>query len=276
MSKSKDLTKIDPREIANAKPEYLGSDVEGVGELSQFITPPRVKIIQKTADSSLLAEFGVGDIIITPLNELVIEQERTDKGQPTGEAPPLIFTPLFFYVEYCVWNPYELKGSVPAIRERSLNMNSEIARKARNENTRFEQYPGSDDPKLLIRFVEHLNFLVWIHDQKIEDPAILSFSRASHGDGRQLSTFVKMRKSSIYSCVFEGWLDHRDNDQGDWWALTIENPRTVAPWVTEDQNIVFKAFHDEFVALHQGGKIRAEYVDENIVDAVSSEDKTEF
>ncbi len=260
MSKSKDLTKVNPRSIV-AKPDYLGADVEGVEELSQYITPPRVKIVQKSADSSLLEEFGVGDVIVTPLNTLIIEQERTAKGQPTGEAPPLIFTPLFFFVEFCAWNPYELKGTVSAIRERSLDPQSDIARKARNENTRFEPYP--DKPELQIRYVEHLNFLVWIHDEKTEDPAILSFSRSSHGDGRQLSTFIKMRKASIYSCVFEGWLDHRDNDQGDWWAFTIENPKTVDPWVTDVQNIRFKAYHEEFKLLHQGGKIRADYIEEN-------------
>jgi hypothetical protein len=268
------ITKVQPA-TELARPDFMNEAPMGVDDLKQFITPPRLKIVQKQAGDELLKLFGIGDTIITPNNLLVSEMERDNRGQPAGEAEPFLFVPIYFFVEFCTWNPMELKGIAPAIRARSVDPNSDIARKARDASLRMEQLP--DNPKLKMRHVEHLNFISMLIGPRLihDEPVVTSFSKGEHGKGRNLCSLIKMRKAPIYGCVFEAHTAYRENQMGNWWGWDVINPSgDQNPWVEQANFEAFKALHLEFAKLHQSGKVRVDYEDEQVVEpAAGGEDK---
>ena len=182
----------------------------------------------------------------------------TQRAKPTGESENFDFKPIFFFPEYCAWNPIQLKGQVPAIRERSFDPQSKIALNSQNAQTRIQQHPDYED--MQIRYVEHLNFLVAIHNLDSE-AAILSFSRAAHTAGRSFCSLIRLRKAPIYGCVFHASLVHKKNQQGDWWEIAVENSAETQ-WVEAEQYEDFKGQHEDFAESHQKAMIRPDYGDD--------------
>lgn len=256
MSKKRShITKVNAGPIV---PSWMAEDeAKGTESLIQYIIPPRIKIVQKASDSDLLERFNPGDVIIVPSNTMICAMGMKG-GKSTGESVGFSFTPLFFFPEYCAWNPIQLKGQVPAIRERSFDPQSQIALNSRNANTRMQPHPDYDDMK--IRFVEHLNFMVYM--QGLEEAAVLSFSRAAHTAGRSFCSLIRLRRAPIYGCMFQATVVHKKNAQGDWWEIAVENPATEQ-WIEESQYADFKQKHEEFTEAHQKAMIRPDYGDDN-------------
>jgi len=274
--KTTNITKVQAN-AALARPDFMADAPLGIDDLRQYVTPPRIKVVQKQARTDLLDMFGVGDVIVVPANIVVTEMGRTDKGQPTGEADPFFIVPLFFYVEWCTWNPLELKGKVPAIRDRSFDPKSALALKAKSSEHRKELIPGEKD--LYMRHVEHLNFIVMLYDHPTLGgaPVVMTFARGEHFSGRGLCNLIKLRKAPLYGCVFECHLGHRENEQGDWWGLDIINPAgDVSPWVNAEEFEAFKALHLEFVKAHQDARIRVDYDEAEADPAAVPQAKEEF
>lgn len=245
---------------ALALPEYLKDmPIEGTEELSGFITPPRIKVVQKSSKPELLAQFAEGDIVLLPDATLFAEMKREDARQPASEwsGAPFRFTPVFFFAEYVLWNPLGSQGSLPMIRARSIDGKSQIAMKARNRDMWFEEcpdFPSNGDSKRKMRYCEHLNFVIALHDGPYQGTGIvLSFSRGSHFAGSQLCNRIKMRKAPIYACVFEARSVYAiNNQQQSWFRIQADNPPqdSGSAWVTQEQLEVFKALHEELKAAH--------------------------
>lgn len=253
--KKKDIIKVNPLDIV---PEHLQPDkTSGMEDLSQYITPPRIKIVQKQADEAILVRFGAGDVIIVPTFDLVCEMERDTKGNATGDSNGFDFVPLFFYAEWCCWNPIALKGKAPVIRERSLDPTSSLAVKAKNPRLRTEPHP--DDPSLQIRYIEHLNFVIALPG--ITEHPLLTFSRGSHGKGRQMCGLLRQRNAPLYGCRLHAHQVKIENDMGAWWALEVINPPgETTPWV-DDKKVYaeFKALHERYREAHKNAKLVSEY-----------------
>ncbi len=264
----KNVTIVKPQDnVLINPPDFIeqGVGLEGIGE---YVVPPRLKIVQKQADEVLLEKFSVGDMISVPDMVPLYEPSRDDRGRLIEEEiTGLRFTPIFFFPEWVIWNPFELKGTLPATAGRTLDPSNPIAVKARNSSLRSEPCPGSEG--LMIRYCEHLNFIVALQNHPYKSHIVLSFSRAEHFAGRQFCNLLKMRKAAIFGNVFEMRLNHRSNAQGDWWGLDIVNPE-ADPWVDQEEYTRFSEAHNELNTLKDS--IKVNYEDE----AVATEAETDF
>jgi len=284
MAKTKDvseeITKVTPN-LAMPLPSFMeGDEIQGIEELRQYISPPYIKIVQKQAGAELLAAFGVGDVILSPSNAVITEMETDAKGRIVeGSVSKFKFVPIVFWTEWCTWNPIKLKGQEPAITYRTTDSNDPIVAKARSKQLRFEPHPKHpDDPKYNIRHVEHLNFLVVLYGHGLgQEPVVLSFAKGEHFSGSKFAGLIKMRKASLYGCVFEAVVAHRPGDgSGDWYGLDIVNPADSVPWVTEEEYAEFKKLHEDFDKLREESKIRPTYEAESNKDDVAVEPTEEF
>lgn len=263
---SNQMTKVTPVTAGVlALPDYLQDlGADGTEMLREFITPPRLKVIQKTANPELLSQFGEGDIVLFPDVALFAEMKRESDRSPKSEwvGSPFRFTPVFFYAEWVTWNPIQMKGTLPSIRERTLDPKSQLAMKARNRD--LWQEPCPENPQLKMRHSEHLNFIIAVHDGPYAGTGIsMTFARGAHFAGTRLCNLIKMRKAPIYACVFEARSVYQKNQQGDWFQLQADNPSQDSgpPWVTKEQLEVFKVLHEELKTSHD--KLLVDYGDED-------------
>lgn len=268
---SKAITKVDPAQVI---PKFMADEeIVGLEALTEFIVPPFIKIVQKQSGEELLQYFSTGDVILTPANAMISEMPRNKKGRIVEGARSMFqIVPVLFYPEWLTWNPIELKGTTPAIAYRTMDPNDPVAAKARNANLRSEPHPTS--PKLNIRHVEHLNFLVVLYKHPLgPEPAILSFSRSGWKYGSKFANLIKMRRASLFGCIFDVVLAPRHNDKGDWWGFDVTNPESGSSWVKKDEYEVFKELH---IKLNESKeKLRAQYevVTENDPAAVTPTDE---
>lgn len=248
------ITKITPN-----LPDYMAAD-QGVGldALKTYIVPPRIKVIQKQAASNLLDKFGAGDVILSPVGSVIVEMPRDGKGKVLeGAKTEFFIVPLFFYAEWVTWNPLELKGSEPAVYYRTTNPDDPIVLKARNPSLRLEPYPNDKTGKLFRRHVEHLNYVVTLHEHALSNtPCIMSFQRGEHGAGANFASLLKMRAAAIFGGRYLCTINHRVGKLGDWFGIDVSNPNE-RPWVNADEYAAYRELHEEFVKLHQEARLRA-------------------
>jgi len=253
---SSEITKID----ANTLPAFLeDEEVIGIETLSEYVVPPRVKTVQKQAMDELLKYFGAGDVILSPLNALIAEMPRDEKGRPKeGETASFYVVPIFFYPEWATWNPIELKGSEPAIKYRTVDPTDPIVAKSKNPSLRFENVPNDSSGKLQVRHVEHLNYIVVLYGHPLgAEPCILSFSRGEHNAGSKFAALIRMRKASLFGCVFKATVNLRHGQLGDWYGIDLTNPDNRSPWVTKEEYLQFKELHEQFAKYHKEARLRA-------------------
>ena len=264
-------------ELANLKqnaglpavPDYLRvADDHSLDGVKQYVRPPRIKVIQATSDQNLLATFGVGSTVLVPDNLLIMEPARDEKGNVTaGNTPPFLFTPIFFFNEFCLWNPIQMKGKLPAIRDRSFDQNSDVAIRARNFKDRT--MPCPEAPEYNCVFCEHMNFIVHVHGQK--EHCILTFSRGEFKAGTNFAALLKMRSTPLYAGIFAANLVPRKNDKGSWYGLDISNPSDGSPYVGEEAFQLYQKFYKEYAELYSERKIDVVYEDDPIdVEPVSA------
>lgn len=273
MAKSSAIKKVDP--AALAVPDFLKEEeIQGLDDLKQFVRPPTLKIVQKSSDSSLLDKFDRGDCIILP-SQLLLTAHNS------GEPDSFLFVPLFFYAEWCTWTPFTQRGNMPAVIERSLDCNGALAAKAKNPKTRNESSNYEGTP-VEVRHVEHLNFVITLYDHQFAgEPMVMSFSKGEWGTGSTFSSLIKMRKASLFSCVFQASVcaDPRKNSKGEWFGYNISNPDPSrgSPWVSAEENETFKTLFAEISEHHKAGILRTDYEDDGTdTDDAETAPSTEF
>lgn len=238
-------------------PVYM-SDEKPVGleAVQEYVIPPRIKIVQKQADDALLERFNAGDVIVIPAEVIISKYEKENPER-------FHFVPLFFYPEWATWSSIEVRNEVPMILERTLDSDSEIAKKSKSSKLRVEkmQYEGRE---IEVRHVEHLNFIISLYNHPLGvDAMVLSFNRGEHGSGMRFSSLIKLRGSSIYGGVYEGVIAKRTGPKGEWMGLNVSNPTIegVNPWVTQDEYAALAIKHKELAESHKAGLLRADYED---------------
>lgn len=221
----------------------------GTEQLSEYMIPSFLRIVQGLSAREIKEQFDEGDVILQPDKIGIYSKDHPD---------PVPFTPLLFYTEYCVWNPLKTKGQLPFIRERSTDPNSEIAQKARNPDQRNEPCP--EMPSENLRYVEHLNFLVQLRVPNAPVlPVIMSFVVGEHMTGRKFANLICSRNQPLYACVFQFTTSLRSNKQGNsWFGFDIVNHPTN-PWVTEEEFNLLKLQHIGLIQKLRGGNLKADY-----------------
>jgi hypothetical protein len=260
---STDITKVNPQ-----LPDFMqGEKVLGTESLTEYVVPPRIKVVQKQASEQLLDVFAPGDVILTPTQSVVVQLERDAKGRPVEDQDASFFVvPLFFYPEWATWNPIALKGQEPAIRYRTLDPTDPIVHKSRNKDLRYDNHPDRADLK--VRHVEHLNFVVMLIDHPLAGtPVVVSFSRGEHWVGNNFASLIKMRNAPLFGCVFTLTPKFRPGQLGDWWGLDVANPESRSPWV-DDKDIYekCKALHLEFAEYHKSSRLRTNLDDDGVTE----------
>lgn len=264
MSKKKDLadTPKVPTSLV-AAPEFMSDDMGfGVQALEQFIIPPRIKVIQKSSGSPYEELFDIGDVVVVPQNVQICETEA-----------PFYFVPLFFFPEWCLWNPWLMKGSLPAIRERTTDPNSPMVPKSRDP--KLWSIPCPENEEHSCRYVEHMNFVVLLFGPGVNEsvqgiPSVLSFSRAEHRVGNKFAGLIKMRKAALFGNVFQAQVGYRtDNPKGSYHGLDISNPALdsgISPFVTDQESYEkYRDIHNQLAAAHADRKVQVDYEDDGAV-----------
>lgn len=262
------VTADDPNELAamnaNELPEYMREYAgEGTEHLGQYFIPPRIKVVQRQSSQDLLDLHPAGTIVVVPsLDVVAAVGKEPGSNKPKRDSDPFTFIPLFQFTEYGSLNPRE-KKDLPMFAARSSDPKSDIALKARDADRRKEPFPG--DPKLFIRHVEFINFIVIIEgvDAMANMPVLLSFSKGGHRDGCNLATMAKMAKGPLCGRRYVGQATFRSNTGGDYHSIQVTNPPAgTAPWVGPP------AYFQEMLELSRSiketyikGQMKAEYED---------------
>lgn len=267
------MEKVKPNPLAI--PTWMSDAPMGTETMQEYVILPRLKVIQKQASPELLQKFEIGDVIAAPMNLMIAPVLKDSKGKPKEMGESFLFVPLFFFPEACTWNPLDLRGREPGIIDRSLDRNSPIFAKARDPQLRKEPHPKYPDK--FIRHVEHLNYIVLLLGKPGMDSQLLTmtFSRGEHSVGRRFSSVVSMRRAPLYGCVFEARSQHRQNNQGDWYGIDVDNPSEHSPWVDKDRFEMLKAIHLDLADKHAKSLIRVQH-EEAEVDAEEVTDTGKF
>lgn len=265
-------------------PDFMDEDAgAGIEKLAEFITPPRIKVIQKQSSEELQKQFGKSAVILSPQGFLISPPAADDK---TGE--PFYIIPLLFFVEWALLNPYALKGTLPYFRERTRDPLSPIAVKSRRAETRDEPCP--ENPKLMCKNAEFLNFIVVIAGEGDFSglPCVMSFSKGDHKSGSSFAALLqarcgkkklgpdgKLHGTPIYGCQFRANTQWRPGSgAGDYFGIDITNPtrednlKGIGPLSTQDPAIYakLKAMAESY-ALREG-EIMVDY-EEDVIDVPS-------
>lgn len=243
-------------------PEYMRGDRTGAENAREYFVPPTLKIVQNMSADALKERFNVGDVVVMPFMNIIAPVRLNEAKKPTDVGEPFFFVPLLFFAEYVCWNPIATRGSEPAVRGRTYEKNSEIARCALNENLRVQPHPDRADLK--ISFCEHLNFLVTLIDHELEGaPILMSFSRAEHFRGKTFRTLQCMNQVPIYGRVYRGQSAKRVNQKGNWFGIDATNPNVEqdepSPWVDESLYRQCEKWHHEYSAMLQDNALKPDY-----------------
>lgn len=241
-----------------------GQGGESKEQLRQSIRLPRVKIVQPTSTEENYGGAQIGSVVLTPLNNLLLEYSPPAQGEAC-----LAFTPIFFYVEWLHTNPY---GVQPFIIEKSVDPKSRIARMAANFDTR-RQADGTE-------YRETLNYVSLIHMEGLDmTPVLLTFAGAEWKAGNLFRNLICARPGEMFGHNYLAVLKRRANEKGKWFGFDISNPYPdsgVAPYVpdkeTYDRNYtMFQELREAFNAnlLIVDDEPDGNYVDGQVVGAAN-------
>lgn len=249
----------------------------GLDMLSDFVTPPRAKVVQRQSDAMLEKGFDPGDIVAVPLNVPIAPIEKDGKGKAQKKGVFFHVVPLFFYPEWILWNPIETKGTLDAIKARSLDPKSEIAIRSRDANTRTvicPDLPSKDGKPIHCRYVEHLTFISTIVDEDhalYGMPIAFSFQRASHSAGRNWAALIRMKNAPVCGCNYAVQSVYQSNAQGQWFQPEVTNPVLMSPYVQDpDKFTLFKSLHEDFKKAYEQNRLQVDHDDSEISAAPAS------
>jgi hypothetical protein len=241
----------------------------GLEEMGNYIVPPRLKIIQDKKDDKY-ESFASGDVIVVPQLE-----KLCSKGEPFQ------FTVLYTFDEFCVHNPYQLRASLPMIRERTIDPKSDLAEKARNMITE----PCPENLEHEIKYVTHLNFLIAVHGiESLKGIELLvSFHLGEFKTGQGLLNLLRMRSNGgipIYGHVLSAHSAKHSGGGFNWMGLDISNPSAEYIDAGGSQYVTDEDLYNSFEAAHNEAKanksrIQADYGDADAVADAANVDAPE-
>lgn len=259
--------------LAAQRPDFMLDDAElGMDDLTQHIIPPRLKVVQRQSEARFLERFNPCDVILMPQEIAIAQAKLNSNGKPGDESTVFHFVPLFMFAEFCQWNPLEMKGTLDSIRQRSTDPKSALAQKCRNKELWFEPCP--ENPKLMCRNVEHLNYIVTLVNHPLAGmQLVMSFARAEHRAGSNLAALIKMRKTFVGG-VYEAVARLRVNNKGQWFGIDVQNPSEesgVNPFIQDSaQYQAYKETHLKLAKAHRDGLITVRHDDEDILDEAAA------
>jgi hypothetical protein len=245
--------------VTSDLPSFIAEDREKDSNddlMSQYLVPPRIKTIQRTAGEQFSA-FKPGSLVLMP------------SGVPLTDDvdQPFHITPLLYYPEYLVVNPIETKETLPMIRDRTLDPKSEIAVIARDPDKR-DSFECPEMKGKHLKYKEVHTFIVVIAGRPgiAGLPVAMSFSGMEARVGSQFIAKIKMRGAKRYACIFEAFVPKtlRKNAKGSWYGIDIQNPtaNSMPPFVQDaEEYAALKAMSERLLAQYEQNLIQVDYND---------------
>lgn len=265
-------------ETPDVVPSYLAeiAGATGLENSAQYVRPPRLKIVQKQSGPPITDLFNVGDVVALP-QQVLIKAMAYENNKPMEDMTPLTFVPVFWYPEWCTWNPIALKGTEPAVLERTLDPTHPIAKKSKSKATWTEPHPTVAGHN--VRHVEHLVFVFVLDSGPMAGiPMTHSFMRGEHGTGSTLLSLARMRKAPLYLQRFQLTVSMRSNQAGSWYGFNPSNVNVegVSPWVAEENVASYKALFEELKQAYDANLLQADHGLEDDVNNAAPSDPSEF
>jgi hypothetical protein len=237
----------------DVRPSYITPENAKLGTevLQQYVKPIRAKIVQSSSREPFKSKFEEGDVVAVPNLQLLLAHGGT-----------MLVTPIFFFPEWCVWNPLQMAG-LPTIRERSFDPRSEIAALSRDNNKR--RFPCPENTQLQCQAQEHLNLICILENVPDfeEIPVVFTFLRKEYKTGSMWLNLIQGRKAPMGSMVFEVGTASRKNDKGEWIGFDIDNPAKPNPaWIPADRfESFYKPLFEKFQKAHADNVLIVEHDD---------------
>lgn len=281
MSTSENENNLPAVQSSMAQPAYLqqyvsgGGNLTGTENLDQYFVPPRLKIKQAQSGDNY-KDYQNGDVLLVPEMSLIAH---------AGEK--FWITPIFQFTEFCKWAPYGLKGQMPVIAERTVDLNSPVAKRAksRKEDDWYEVCEEAKpnlrgDRNYQYRYCEHINFFVVLRFNKsapdslanryINNPFLLSFHHSGFYEGKQFSTLIVNRRIPLFAGQYELQTVDKTNAKGNWKGFTISNPSFesgMTPCVENEQEfLAYQALYTRLQEQFRNNEIRVDYEDDSVAD----------
>lgn len=261
MSKEIVKTEEDPKDLqiiadANNLGWLQEVEVDGLSdEMAEYVSVPRIKIIQGTTEEDMRDRLGEGSAVILPGDILLSEKKK--KG---GEG--FEFIPLYFWTSFVKMSDRDDEES-PMILEETFDKDSPLASLARSKETRVERYgpeitEGKDKglPKFEAKNVERLNLIVRIDsgpNKGIE--CGLTFERGEFYTGTRLISLISMRRAGgrklpMFGGRYKAVPNSRVRGTNTWYGLDVENAdqpiiNGAEAKSLEEAHLAFKSLHDE-------------------------------
>lgn len=257
---------------SSAIPDYIRTDTsdKGLDSIRQIMRPPFLKVRQaQCRNDEMKAATKLGDIIIMPDCEVLYQ---------FGQAEPFRFVVLFSFVEYCLWNPYELVTAkkLGFIRDRTLDPRSDLAQrcKVRKREERFavcpevqQQQPDKvNDEKYMMKYMEHLNFVILprtADGELLRVPTMWSCVSGEAKTGRRLANLIGGVDAHIFARNYCAHTSERNGEKGDWFGLNPIVDRERAEWVTAQEFVDLKASAEGFRKAFEEGNVEYNYDNED-------------
>lgn len=267
-------------ELQASLPAHLQEDTSkdtGLALVQGYIRPPRLKIVQPQSAPEYRDNWFEGTVLTVPSRQVVAAVGHAN-GRPLLNSDVFYFVPIFMWPEFVTFNPIELKGQVPTIRDRSTDPRGRLATMCRNAATRSTPYIENGSPKvldgktLLIRNVECLNvavMLLYSVDATLwGEPRIMSFRTGEFGVGCKFIEQMKLRGKKMYGCIFQAMTGRRENEKGNWFGYDISNPSlaetNVSPWVQAAEEFQhYQSLHESLAESHKLNAIDISYDDDD-------------
>ena len=210
MSKDDAIQRVTPgSQIPDYLAKYAETETKATQEmLKEHRVLPRLKLIQAMTDNALKDRVGEGSCILTPGEAMICDK----KGN-------FYFVPVLFYDEWITMSDRKDKVS-PMIRARSFDKTSEIAKKAADPKKRMEEYEGG----FKMRHIHCLTFPGFLYGehQLAGQAATLVYSKGEFGNGRTFINAVAMRRTPIWSQVWELNPAFRDRGDKKWYGFDFQ------------------------------------------------------
>ena len=231
MAKKTDTKLAPTADAAIAIPDWMKEEtIEGVDNVGEFQTTPRLAIVQAMSQSERKDLVGEGGVLIMP-----------DGVPVAAKDEEFTVIPIVFWPTWEVHSDIN-DATAPYVMEQTTDSSSTIAIKSRTKETREETYGDG----FRMKFVECLNFVVRIESGTANgELATLTFASGEHYTGSKLCGMLKRRPCSIFANRVELKASLRTRNNRSWYGFDITNPADGA--IIED-----KAVYDELAELHKG------------------------
>lgn len=223
-------------------PDWMQQEeVKGSDSLGDFMVTPRITIVQAMSDHERKESFGEGGVAIMP-----------DGIKVAGMNEPFVVIPLIFWASWEVRSDLN-DSTTPMIENSTQDPNSDIARKARNKDTREETYGNGFTRK----YVEALNFIVKIDSGEAKgELATISFSVGEHHTGSRLCGMLKRRPCSIFANRVELKTAVRQRNNRSWYGFEFNNPVDTPIIQDKDAYIELSKMHDSLKGIIDSGAFK--------------------